>query len=269
MNSLNDDQSFQIIVRLMVNDLAASARQMADQFGFRAEQADLTVRALPGDLTMLRMRRLNQVFELVQSNDSSLGHGPIDHVALNAVDVDSAVIAVLAKWGKLDPDISPDGAADIPEFWNAGTRFVFMQGPGTARIEFCHKIEDDACRVQKLKVNLAGHDHIGIHCTDVDQSRSFYEDLNFKVIGDFLIPTPDGDIPVCFLKRGDFCVELFSTPALRNGQIQYAETPLWNALILEDGQVSASKELIGPDGEIINIIPTPVNADFYMNSGGA
>ena len=103
-----------------------------------------------------------------------LGHGPLDHLALKTVDVDAAVMALRAKWVRLDPDVTPDGPIDLPMFWTEGVRIAFAFGPEDARIELCQNNATTAAEAAAQMVDVGGHDHYGVRCRDVAEATEFY-----------------------------------------------------------------------------------------------
>jgi hypothetical protein len=102
------------IPRLGVQDIAAASDHLAQVFGFRPE----------GDTNRLRLD--DQRIELHQ-DAAAAGHGRIDHLALAVDDDDAALATALARGGVLDSGVTPDGPLFIPEFWTAGTRYVFLK----------------------------------------------------------------------------------------------------------------------------------------------
>jgi len=254
-------------IQLKVHALSDAAWQLTNQIGFKSERAYENVRALPADCQRVRMRRLNQIIEVVKANEGEeLGVGNIDHVALETFDLDAAILAVKAKWGTLDPDITPDGPALIPQFWDNGANFVFVQGPQSTRIELCNKVGADPPRMRRRMVNIGTHDHVGIQSPDLAASRAFYEGLGMSLVGDFTIPTPDGDIRANFLRRGEYMVELFSTPQARAGDVQFCRNPAWSALIFEvSGHSADEKVVMGPGGERIELRPLSSEGTFTFD----
>lgn len=260
--------AFRLAMQLKVRDLSEAAWQLTNQIGFKSERAYQNVRDLPADCRQVRMRRLNQIIEVVKAGEGEeLGVGNIDHVALETFDLDAAVLAVKAKWGALDQDITPDGPVLLPQFWDNGANFVFVLGPHAARIELCNKVGADPSRMRDRVVNIGPHDHVGIQSPDLPASRAFYEKLGMSLVGDFAIPTPDGDIKVNFLKRGDFMVELFSTPQARAGEAEFSQNPVWSALIFEfEGHGNADEVLTGAAGERVELRPIAGADEFTFDA---
>ena len=246
---------FRVIAQLQCHDLAAAAWQLTDHFGFKAQRGYLDVRNLGSEVERVRMQRLDQVIELVRgAPDVTFGHGPIDHLALKANDADAAVMALRAKWVRLDPDVTPDGAIDLPMFWTDGVRIAFALGPEEARFELCQNNATTHAQAANQLVNLGGHDHYGVRCRDVDEATAFYAQFGFEPAGDVDIPTPDGPIDVRFMAHKVAVLEVASTPQTRAPNAQFATYPAWSKLIIEtDAPDAIAASQIGPNGEVIEV----------------
>ena len=219
-----------IIPELAVIDRPAAAAMLSQVFGF----AD-------GD-GVLRLG--SQALALVQA-DGPAGHGKIDHVALSVADVDASLRALLARGARLELT-TPDGPREIAEFWGTGVRYVFLAGPEGARIELCARRGGGA-------TGTAGHDHIGIPCTDIAASESFFRDLGLVPMAAVDLDRPEGVTHVRFLRHGDSVVELYGTPELRDQAAPFAENALWRGLRVA-GTGLPKGERIGPDGLRVTLI---------------
>ncbi len=254
--------TFQLVAQLQTNDLPVAAWTLTDRFGFKAEAEYLDVRSLPNNTDSLRLRRLDQVIELVRTDASTpLGHGPFDHLALKARDVDATVMALRAKWARLDPDVTPDGPIDLPMFWSHGVRIAFAFGPGDARIEYCQHNSTPPGDPAQV-VNPGGHDHFGVRCRDVDEATAFYAGFGFATEADFSIVTPDGDITIRFVRRGSYLLEIASTPATRAPGASFAGHPLWSRIIIECDDEPRVET--GPNGEVVEIRNGAPDAVFHF-----
>ena len=112
-----------IVPELCLADPAAGAAMLSQVFGFVPVGGG-------------RMQLGSQVIEL-RHDPAGTGHGVIDHLALAVDDVEGALAGTQARGGRIDAAVTPDGPLFIPEFWEAGTRYVFLEGPEGARIELC------------------------------------------------------------------------------------------------------------------------------------
>lgn len=229
--------AFRIVPELAVGSVSAALAQMAGVFGFRADGARLT--------------RGDQVIALVPLAGQT-GHGVIDHVALKAMDTDAAAAAALARGGVIDRGVTPDGPMEIAAFWDAGVRFQFMQGPEGARLEFCARRGVTLAQPCGLDAALAGHDHIGICCRDIDASVGFYQLLGFDLAFATTLAPADGPLPVRFLARNDQVLELYSPASRRSGAMVLPARGHWQGLRLEGAGRSAV--LAGPDGERVTLM---------------
>jgi len=216
------------IPRLCLRDTAAAADQLAQVFGFRPD----------GDPNRLRLG--DQRIEL-HPDPAAAGHGRIDHLALAVDDVEAALAAALARGGVLDGDVTPDGPLFIPEFWTAGTRYVFLKGPEGARIELC-------ARPGATRPGLPGHDHIGIPCTDLPAMAAFFRSLGCAEIAATTLIRAGGDVSVAFLGLGSSVIELYCPPDRAAATV--ASPGYWSGLVCA-GTVHAGR-IEGPEGLIID-----------------
>ena len=219
------------IPRLHVRDTAAAGDQLTQVFGFRPDGA-------PD-----RLRLGDQRIELHQ-DASAAGHGRIDHLALAVEDVDTALAAALARGGVLVRDVTPDGPLFIPEFWTAGTRYVFLKGPEGARIELC-------ARPGPARPGLPGHDHIGIPCSDLPAMAAFFRSLGCADIAATTLIRDGGNVSVAFLGLGTSVIELYCPP--QGAAALVAPLGHWRGLVLVgSGQTD---QVEGPEGMVIDRRP--------------
>lgn len=159
----------------------------------------------------------SQALRLVQGQ--AQGHGRIDHIALTVPDMDAALAALTARGIALDPKVTPNGPELIPEFWDAGLRFVYLSGPESARIELCQRVTGAPPQI--------GHDHIGIPCADLPAVQAFFEGQGARLTTTIELARPDGTIPVRFLDFHGGVIELFQ-PASADRAAQ----GLWSRLLI-------------------------------------
>ncbi len=224
-------REIEIIPELAVADPDAARRMLGQVFGFVAE----------GDLMRLGSQRI-----AVQAAAGPRGHGKIDHLALAVTDIDAALASALTRGGVLD-GTTPDGPQEIAEFWDAGVRYVFLQGPEGARIEFCARLPQDH------RTGLPGHDHIGVPCTDIDASEAFLLSLGLTRLAAVDLTRADGVTAVRFLAAGQSVVELYGPPALRGAQADFTANALWAGLQLH-GSGQAPGLHLGPDGLRLTVL---------------
>ena len=261
-------QNFRLVAQMQATDLSQAAWALIDHFGFKPEAGYLDVRNLPDSTETLRLRRLDQVIEIVRAPpDAQLGHGPFDHLALRANDVDAVVMALRAKWVRLDPEVTPDGPIDLPMFWTAGVRVAFAQGRGGIRFELCQNNARPEGESVAQGVNLGGHDHFGLRCRDVREAEAFYAGFGFTSVMRTEIPTPDGPIDINFVQNGRCLLELASTPQTRDPAHTFAETPLWSKVIIETNcPADFGPSQTGPGGEILEVRASMPEAVFSFDT---
>jgi catechol 2,3-dioxygenase-like lactoylglutathione lyase family enzyme len=207
----------EIIPELVLKDPAAGAGMLRHRFGFVPD----------GALWRLGSQRV----ALRQGAPS--GHGTMDHLALAVDAVAPSLAAVVARGGRVDAAVTPDGPVLIPEFWDAGTEYVFVEGPEGARIEVC-------ARPGSTRPGLPGHDHLGIACRDLATMRAFFLDLGLTEIAATVLHREAGDVAVAFLSTGVSTVELYAPPVAPAP----AAAPFWRGLML----AGLSEARHGPEG---------------------
>lgn len=221
-----------IIPELAVTDPAAARALLSGVFGFVAGEDGLV--------------RLGSQAVAIVAAPAPAGHGKIDHLALSVADVDATLAALLARGAVLE-GTTPDGPREIAEFWGTGVRYVFLRGPEGARIELC------ARRGAGGPAGIAGHDHIGIPCTDIAASERFFRELGLTPLAAVDLDRPEGVTHVRFLRHGDSVVELYGPPDLRGRAAPFAADALWRGLRLT-GTGLASGGRTGPDGLRVTLI---------------
>ncbi len=174
---------------LAVQDPERAKRQLRDVFGFTETAPD---RVALGDQ------------EIVVCDTSAVPKTlvalPLDHLALSVNDADETRDDLAARGAELDPAFTPDGPAEIPEFWANGVRFVFFKGPDGAPFEFCQKIGEAAG---------LGHSHYGLRTADLDGIEDRLTTRGATRVARHVLPgTPP--VEVRFLALGERIYELFN-----------------------------------------------------------
>ena len=167
----------------------------------------------------------------VTQAEAAGGHGRIDHIALAVPDIDAALLRMTGQGAALDAAVTPDGPQAIPEFWDAGIRYVYVSGPEGARIELCQR---NAGAVAGI-----GHDHIGIPCTDLAAMQAFFMAQGAAPLAAVDLIRGGATIPVRFLAFAGGVIELYAPPM--------ADRPaqgLWSRLRVS----GLGADLAGPDG---------------------
>lgn len=236
MAGLTADDGFRIVPELAVSSVSMAVTLMAGAMGFCAQGG--------------RLVRGDQVIVLVPA-EGAPEHGVIDHVALKALNTDAAAAAAVGRGAVIDRDVSPEGPQEIAAFWDKGVRYLFFQGPEGARLEFCARRGGELPPGTVLGAALAGHDHIGLCCRDIDASTGFYGRLGFDLAFATTLTPADGPLPVRFMARGGQMVELYSPLSRRSGAMVLPGQGRWQGLRLEG--TGRSGMLTGPDGERVTL----------------
>jgi len=178
-----------VIPVLAVRDKGAAKRGLRDVFGFLEEAPD---RMMLGEQVVLVCDR--------ESVPTAFVALPFDHVALSVTDVDTAFDDLTTRGATLDPAFTPAGPVEIPEFWSNGVRFVFLQGPEDARIEFCQKLGAETG---------PGHSHYGLRTPLLDETENLLAARGAtRIARHVLHGTPP--VAVRFVAHGDQVFELFT-----------------------------------------------------------
>lgn len=202
-----------VIPELAVADPAAARIMLRHVFGFVEDGA---------------LMRLGDQSVAIVAGEA--GHGTIDHLALAVPDPDAACAALLARGARLDASVTPDGPLEIPEFWTAGVRYVFLEGPDGARIELI---------ANTANPHGPGHDHIGIPCSDIAASATFFAGLGASPMAQISLIRPEGETQVRFLVLQDSVLELYQPPVYR----PVPGIGKWQRLL-----ISGVTATTGPDG---------------------
>ncbi len=177
--------------------------------------------------------------------ENAATHGVLDHLALIVPDLDATLAAMMARGATLAPN-TPDGPQEIAEFWGAGMRYVFLNGPGGALIELCAR--------HATPVAATGHDHIGIPCTDIAATAAFFMNLGCMPQASFTLTRAAGTTPVQFLELHGSVVELYAPPDLRSGAVKLPTRPgHWHRLLID----GISGDHAGPDGILVSGLTAP------------
>ena len=178
---------------LALRDPGQAKRVLRGMFGFAETAPD---RMALGDQAILLCD--------IGTAPAGLVDMPFDHLALSVTSADEARDDFSARGAELDPDFTPDGPVEIPEFWSNGVRFVFFRGPGRAPFEFCQKFGEETG---------PGHSHYGIRTPMLDDTEAALQARGATRIARHLLPG-DPPVEVRFLALGDRIFELFDAPPL-------------------------------------------------------
>ena len=213
--------AMEFIPELVLRDPAAGAAMLTQLFGFRAEAGGLL--ALGDQRIALAAGRPE-------------GAGVLHHLALGVADTPAALREVLARGGTLERAETPDGPVLIPEFWEQGAEYVFIEGPEGARVELC-------ARPGMARPGLPGHDHIGIACRDLAAMRQFFLSLGLTEALATILRRTTGDVAVSFLTTGRSTVELYRLPE----PPARSAAPFWRRLLVP----GLAAPLEGPEGVVL------------------
>ena len=103
-----------------------------ESLGFRTE-LDTINETNGARVVFLRLHNL--VIETYESPDAVGQPGAIDHIALDATDVDAAFVQAKAQGlNVLDEEVH------FLPFWEKGVRFFTVLGPSSEKVEYCQRL---------------------------------------------------------------------------------------------------------------------------------
>jgi catechol 2,3-dioxygenase-like lactoylglutathione lyase family enzyme len=155
-----------------------------------------------GDLTL-------ELYQLVGADWEELrtrGHGHIDHLAIDVLDLDQAVHTALRAGAVLDSS-TPDGPLPLPTFWPKGAEYVFLAGPSGEKVELNQRLDLSPSRRPE---NLGGWSHLGIPVSDLARTQAFYRRFGFQDV--MRADIPEESIQVCMMEHHGFVVEFYQLP---------------------------------------------------------
>ncbi|EYD77543.1 hypothetical protein Rumeso_00709 [Rubellimicrobium mesophilum DSM 19309] len=214
-----------LIPELVLTDPEAGAAEMQRVFGFS-----------PKDGRMV----LGSQSVILSRGEPDGRHGRIDHLALSVPDVPAALRECLSRGGRLS-EATPDGPLSIPEFWESGVDYVFLDGPEGAKVELI------ARRPPTPRLPW-GHDHIGISCAGIGAMRGFFLELGLTELATVTLERPEGRVGVAFLAWGDSVLELYSLPETRSAPSLDSAPGFWR--LRAEG---IGKRRVGPEG--VEVLP--------------
>lgn len=186
---------------LAVTSPALACQQLADHFGFQPRGMGRMVFGT-AEIVVVPQGKISQG----KISQGEIPQGfidlPLDHVAFQVPDAEEQYLLSRAVGAQLDPNFTPNGLRDIPEFWENGVRFVFFQGPDATPLEFCTKNPPSAPQPN-------GHSHYAIRTQDIDATESRiiamggHRMAQHRLAGN---PTP---VTVRFMALGAVVFELF------------------------------------------------------------
>lgn len=192
-----------------VTDIEQTQSWYAVKLGFRVLHQPV-INTLDGDIKIAFLEKDGLVLEFYQLLGAALdevagrSHGHIDHLAIDVVDIQSALSLARAMGVKVDPG-TPDGPVALP-LWSAGVRYVFLTGAGGEKIEFNQRLDLDPARRAE---NLGGWSHLGLPVTDMARSEAFYQRFGFKPVMRAAIPVGDEKVQISMLELDGFLLELY------------------------------------------------------------
>lgn len=175
---------------LAVSDPEASCAMLARVFGFEPRENGV-------------MMFGNHAISLVKIGNvpGRMLRMPLAHVAFSVTDADRAHLQFMARGGNLASSFTPDGPKDIPEFWDHGARFVFLDGPDGWPFEFCMK---------KGVASREGHDHFAVRTADITKTVSALDDMGCRPVAHHRLGSEEKSVEVQFMALGSHMFEVFA-----------------------------------------------------------
>ncbi len=200
--------------------------------------------------------------EVMRAEVAARDHGSIDHIALDTLDIETALQAAQAKGVSLHSSTA-DGIVDFG-IYPEGVRYVFFEGPTGEKIELAQRNDLDS---QRRTENVRGWNHLGIPTVDIDASRDFYQRLGFVQDLYAEVSVDNGVVKILMMKLGNFILEFFQIPGaalpntdgkidhialdVRDAQAAYDELKAAGLLLMEDAPISLA--ILGGGVKFFNI----------------
>lgn len=209
-NNLNGFQHLGIPVA----DINAAKEWYLNLFGFEVVHEPEIV--TDEGIIKLAFIRLNDiVLEFYQLVGDALkevkgrDHGHIDHLAIDTLDLTSAVNLVRKKGAEFVPATS-DGPGATPQFWSKGGEAVFLKATNGEKVELTQRSEQP---LNKSPNNFQGWSYLGIPVTDIDHSLAFYRQFGFEVEMTADLQLKNGSkLKALMIALNGFAIKLYQLP---------------------------------------------------------
>jgi len=166
-----------------VHDIEKSKAWYTEKLGFQVVH-EPKVPTDQGDIKVAFLKRHDMMLELYQLLGSDLEevkarkHGHIDHLAVDVLNIDTALEDVLKAGAEL-AESTPNGPVPIDVFYSKGITYVILKGPNGEKVELNQRLD---LKTSRRKENLGGWSHLGIPVTDIERSKEFYNRLGFNEV---------------------------------------------------------------------------------------
>lgn len=132
------------------------------------------------------------------------GHGHIDHFAIKASDLISALCTAISNEAKVDSS-TLYGPVVLKHLYSKKAEYVNLIGPSGERVQLEQRFD---LKPVNNSTNLSGLSHIGIVVSDIETSKKFYNRFGFKEIFKTKIKECQDEIKVIVLERDGVHIQL-------------------------------------------------------------
>lgn len=196
-------------IGIPVIDLIEAKKWYEEVLGFEvvnkqeisSESGEIKVAFLKlGDLIL----ELYQLPEIELEDIKTRGHGHIDHIAIKAFDVISALCTAIEKGAKVDTSTAY-GPVFLKHFYSKGTEYVNLIGPSGERVQLEHRL---GLKPVDNNTNLSGLSHLGIVVSDIEISKKFYKRFGFKEVLKTKIKEDQNETKIIVLEKDGVRIQL-------------------------------------------------------------
>lgn len=159
------------------------------------------------EIAILSLKNLNleliQPTGRLQEEAKTMGAGKWDHYAIDTPNLEMAAEEASYKNMKLHVS-TPNGITQYEHLGPKGVKGINYVGPGGEVVELCHDNQKDYDRQEGYQ----GWAHLALKVENLARTREFYGKLGFQDVDGGYLPTPEGNIQICFLEKNGFVIEV-------------------------------------------------------------
>ncbi|MHC1683565.1 MAG: VOC family protein [Clostridiaceae bacterium] len=250
-------------IGIPVIDINEAKRWYEDVLGFQTIHEKI-INPEGREIKVAFLKLSDIILELYQLSGKELeevktrGHGHIDHFAIKASDVVSALCEAISKGAKVD-NSTPYGPVLIKHLYPKGTEYVNLVGPTRERVQLEQRFD---LKAKNSKANLIGLSHIGIVVSDMEKSKKFYKQFGFKEVAKTKIKKGEDETIIIVLNKNGVNIQLIQPTGEKLEEVKSRKDGHINHIAFDVIDVEkAFKEL--KDNGIETIEEKPVFLPFW------
>lgn len=197
---------------IVVPDVDRSVDYYVNKWDFVLIQRKLVIDTMDGALDVAFVRRRNMVLELftpmaIRNYICERRGGVLDHFAIDCGDVRTAAARLLGK-GLSFHASTAGGVTEYPHLGCKGVVGANFSGSAGEVVEVCSVLAKD----YQGRTDMEGWSHLALKVRDLSATKSFYERLGFRQVGDGYVEVENGRWNVLFLSKKGFLLEAIQVP---------------------------------------------------------